>query len=568
MKIYKNKLLLSASFFLLSLSVFVGLGSGTAFAATKTWDGGGSDKNFSTAANWDGNSAPVSGDSLVLPRDVIFTGCTTSSTVTLNNDFDAANVTVAGIAASGASPANCSATLVISGNEIKTSGDVAGNAAGSSWPKLDLQVPLTVTSAIEVSNVASTSSLSIGTNNVTVKAVSFDGGISGSGDIIIGGFPSGGSGGGCSATVDPAPFAGDSSGFSGDISVTAYGSLTVSPQQNDIARYAASIASGNYLSFGLNNGQNMDFGKDFTLSGGSFSAYQSGSANCEQPATSKKVTITGDVTLTAATNFYLSYADVHFAGAVTGKQYIKVSDGQSGSVTFADGSSLESAVKKYKIDSIDDCSDLWGANTANSHVTVNVDCTKSDYYKFDDSEYPLEIRGIIGGTGKIGHIKVLSGGAVAPGLSPGVLTVASIEWEEGGIYEFEIGKSAADQIKANGTVKLGNGTLSVLLYDGAKPAAGKSYVIIANDGKDAVNGTFKGLPEGATFESDGYVYGVSYKGGDGNDVVLTVQSVPAAPDTGFEMLTNNPVLTLAMTTGAAAMILSIARRRAKLFNRA
>jgi hypothetical protein len=64
--------------------------------------------------------------------------------------------------------------------------------------------------------------------------------------------------------------------------------------------------------------------------------------------------------------------------------------------------------------------------------------------------------------------------------------------------------------------------------------SGERFVLISNDGTDPVTGTFAGLPEGALLsalgpeieESDIVVasnvqFRISYKGGDGNDVVLT-----------------------------------------------
>jgi hypothetical protein len=48
------------------------------------------------------------------------------------------------------------------------------------------------------------------------------------------------------------------------------------------------------------------------------------------------------------------------------------------------------------------------------------------------------------------------------------------------------------------------------------------YMLIANDGSDAVSGTFTGLSEGSLLVSGIYAFKVSYRGGDGNDVVLTL----------------------------------------------
>jgi hypothetical protein len=53
---------------------------------------------------------------------------------------------------------------------------------------------------------------------------------------------------------------------------------------------------------------------------------------------------------------------------------------------------------------------------------------------------------------------------------------------------------------------------------------GTIYTLIANDGTDAVVGTFAGLPEGKIFTANGQLWQISYVGGDGNDV--TLQAVP------------------------------------------
>jgi hypothetical protein len=51
-------------------------------------------------------------------------------------------------------------------------------------------------------------------------------------------------------------------------------------------------------------------------------------------------------------------------------------------------------------------------------------------------------------------------------------------------------------------------------------------VLIENDGADAVAGTFGGLPEGATFLETGMRWRVTYTGGDGNDVAVTLVEIP------------------------------------------
>ncbi|PXW94007.1 uncharacterized protein DUF4347 [Sphaerotilus hippei] len=74
-------------------------------------------------------------------------------------------------------------------------------------------------------------------------------------------------------------------------------------------------------------------------------------------------------------------------------------------------------------------------------------------------------------------------------------------------------------LNAVGTVAL-NGTPLTLDLD-YTPALGDQITLLANDGGDAITGTFAGKPEGASFYVEGQLFRISYAGGSGNDVVLT-----------------------------------------------
>jgi hypothetical protein len=92
-----------------------------------------------------------------------------------------------------------------------------------------------------------------------------------------------------------------------------------------------------------------------------------------------------------------------------------------------------------------------------------------------------------------------------------------------------------------------------------------SFTIIDNDAADAVTGTFLGLAEGASITVDSYVFTISYVGGDGNDVVLTTKTapaVPAAPKTGFKLITANPFAVLAATLTMTGTLVLLSRRYA------
>jgi acetyl esterase/lipase len=76
---------------------------------------------------------------------------------------------------------------------------------------------------------------------------------------------------------------------------------------------------------------------------------------------------------------------------------------------------------------------------------------------------------------------------------------------------------ASDRVAVNGSVSLA-GRLALTLVGDAAP--GSSFVLIDNDGTDPVTGTFTGLPEGAMVTAGSATFVITYRGGDGNDVVL------------------------------------------------
>lgn len=123
---------------------------------------------------------------------------------------------------------------------------------------------------------------------------------------------------------------------------------------------------------------------------------------------------------------------------------------------------------------------------------------------------------------------VVNGGTVAPGHSPGIITV-NTNYTQSGALNMEIGGTNAatpdyDQLAVTGTVTLG-GALNLSLINGFTPTLGNTFTLISNSGTDAVVGTFTGLPQGATVTLGGKPFQINYSGGDGNDVVLNVMPV-------------------------------------------
>jgi uncharacterized repeat protein (TIGR01451 family) len=146
--------------------------------------------------------------------------------------------------------------------------------------------------------------------------------------------------------------------------------------------------------------------------------------------------------------------------------------------------------------------------------------------------------GTLGGTGTVGAItSTTSGGTVSPGQgAPGILNSGSVNWTSGSpSFVAQLNGTAPgtgyDQLNVTGAVNLGGAALSATL--GFSPPSGTTFTIINNDGSDAVIGTFAGLPEGSTVVLSGQTFKISYVGGTGNDVILTV----AAP----QLTVNNSV---------------------------
>jgi autotransporter-associated beta strand protein len=143
------------------------------------------------------------------------------------------------------------------------------------------------------------------------------------------------------------------------------------------------------------------------------------------------------------------------------------------------------------------------------------------------SDVTVSAQGNLGGRGTVGDI-TLSGGRLAPGSSPGLLTCSNVTFSSSSKFDVELNGttvgSGYDQLRVRGTVSLGNSGLYVAV--GFTPAVGNSFIIINNDGTDPVAGTFKGLTNGATLRSGLVEMQVKYDGGSGNnDVVLTVTKV-------------------------------------------
>ena len=140
--------------------------------------------------------------------------------------------------------------------------------------------------------------------------------------------------------------------------------------------------------------------------------------------------------------------------------------------------------------------------------------------------------GPLGGNGTIAG-NLISSGNIRPGNSPGILTINGglTASDVSGSLDFELNGPTPgaeyDRVAVTGAVALG-ATLNVTLNFAAP--TGQVFTIIDSAGTDAVVGTFAGKGEGSTIVAGGRALRVSYVGGDGNDVTVTVIPPPAVTE--------------------------------------
>lgn len=164
-----------------------------------------------------------------------------------------------------------------------------------------------------------------------------------------------------------------------------------------------------------------------------------------------------------------------------------------------------------------------GVTVANGNLTWN-----ASSQAFVD----VEPHGILRGTGLLAQADI-SGGMVWPGsgTAVGTLSVFNATTFSAGVFRTRLdgpaGSGMFGQLVTNGLSLNPLATLLDLDVNTA-PSTGDVYRIIDNTGGSAVQGTFLDLPEGATFVASGYAWRISYAGGTGNDVTLTVLRVASA----------------------------------------
>ncbi|MEZ6061457.1 MAG: PKD domain-containing protein [Planctomycetaceae bacterium] len=338
----------------------------------------------------------------------------------------------------------------------------------------------------------------------------------------------------------------------GDVMVTA-GSLSVATEINsgggDISLVADSVTGSG----------------DLTSVGGSVSVLAQ-SGDVELSSIDSSGAFTGgavSVTVGAAQQMFLSSIDTN---GITGGLITLNGGGQVTSAIVGNGSLIKAGFGTLELRGDNTYSgtttitegtlsliDLSGSNIALSSAIHVAAAATLDATGLGAETLVLVPGQVLTGDGTIaGGLLARGGSVVSAGSSPGVLTIlGDLEFASGSFATIEIGGPVAgtgagfhDQLNVIGTVTISqSAVLTVVAFDDGTgssyvPTVGAQFLLIDNDGSlDAVNPGiddegFNHLAEGDVFSTNflgsGRPATISYRGGDGNDVVLLTNSPPVA----------------------------------------
>jgi|GEM_PF-5241299 len=537
-------------------------GDGNDFSATVTsspagpfrvWDGGGGDNNWTTAANWVGDVAPQ-------PDEALRFAAGAARTANNNNNFPP-NTTFRTLLIEGG--------YTLGGNGLQLSGDLKANISGSSTLNLPVRL-LNDSDFATLVELQGPGSLVVAGNltiadrtQLTLRRVDPTGTIIGTLDIAgvlkdtnatsIGVFVEGG--GKTRFTTGTRNYDLPTEVTHGILDITGGipGDLKIGGGAFPASVENPGVEDPSGFNFGV--GRIRNTATLTLLSNGTHTLV--GSSPIEQVGTlvyagglhvqpgGAKIRVTHSVEISANTNIQVGQSIFYDFPSGDTEEFIQVAATSSALLTAA-----------ILADEYAGSQSLVLGKTGGGSLLVSGYIFGRELRAYEGFVGPVDggvlamgvsLRGgTLGGNSAIsgGLTGTNSGGTVAPGgITPatrfGILSFGgNLLPAPQSTFSFEIGGTTPgtqhDQIfmqTLGSNVDLNSAALVIELANNFSPTTGQTFRIIDKSTAGPTTSNFAGKPEGSSFQAAGFNWAITYRGGDGNDVILTAGTplAPAAP---------------------------------------